>query len=602
MCSDRPPERPRPSVPAAVEQPRAPERAGPTEQPGAPEQPGSSERTGTSRLSPRRWSLRARLLVGQMVLLVTVVVGIGVTTEFALQQFLVKQVDSQLEGAQKQALISVGGGPFLGPPFNPGPGGPGPDGPGPGPGERGPGHHGPGRPPGEPGSTTADSRVMPPGAAQPPGPDFTPGPPPFTGPGPDFLSRPGVPPDEIGAVEGHGTTCAAGRLGNDGNRAALSDTAQRQLTSVPASGKPHTVTVDGHGRYRVVASTSWDGQTVFTGLSLGATDATLMRVLIVLLSVTGVVLLIAITVGITLIRRALAPLDRVAATAAHVADLPLDRGEVELPVRVPAADADPGTEVGKLGAAVNRMLDHIAGALSTRHDSEVRVRQFVADASHELRTPLAAIRGYAELAQRSRDQLPDTVADAIGRVDAAAVRMSGLVEDLLLLARLDSGRPLERGPVDLTQLTVDAASDAHIAGPEHRWDLELPDEPVTITGDSARLHQVLANLLTNARMHTPPGTIVTVALAPDGTGGATWRVCDTGPGIPAGLQPEIFQRFARGDSSRSRRAGSTGLGLAIADAVVRAHGGAITLTSEPGRTEFTIQIPHSPSIDSGTSY
>ena len=273
-----------------------------------------------------------------------------------------------------------------------------------------------------------------------------------------------------------------------------------------------------------------------------------------------------------------------------IPNLPLDRGEVALPVRVPERDANPNTEVGQMGSALNRMLDHISTALSTRQASETRVRQFVADASHELRTPLAAIRGYAELAQRRRTEVPDEVAHAMGRVSSEADRMTHLVEDLLLLARLDSGRPLERGQVDLSQLAVDALSDAHIAGPDHQWNLDLPDEPVLVDGDAARLHQVLTNLLTNARVHTPPDTTVTLALTADGRD-AHLQVSDNGPGIPVGLQSEVFERFARGDSSRSRHSGSTGLGLAIVAAVVKAHDGQIAVRSVPGDTVFTVTLP-----------
>ncbi|WP_264000915.1 sensor histidine kinase, partial [Mycobacterium pseudoshottsii] len=170
-------------------------------------------------------------------------------------------------------------------------------------------------------------------------------------------------------------------------------------------------------------------------------------------------------------------------------------------------------------------------------------------------------------------------------------RMTRLVEDMLLLARLDTGRPLEREPVDLTRLVVDAVSDAHIAGPDHIWELDLPDEPVAVPGDEARLHQVAANLLANARTHTPPGTSVTTSLTVDARGDAVLTVLDDGPGIPVWLQPEVFERFARGDSSRSRRGGSTGLGLAIVAAVVRAHGGTIVVHSVPGRTEFVVTLP-----------
>jgi two-component system OmpR family sensor kinase len=237
------------------------------------------------------------------------------------------------------------------------------------------------------------------------------------------------------------------------------------------------------------------------------------------------------------------------------------------------------------------MLHRIAGALSARHASETRVRQFVADASHELRTPLAAIRGYTELAQRKRGDVPDEVAHAMSRVESETERMTQLVEDMLLLARLDTGRPLEHAPVDLSRLVVDTVSDAHIAGPDHRWSLDLPEEPVLVTGDEARLHQVLANLLANARTHTPPGTSVTTSLERTAGGGAVLTVADDGPGIPEWLQPEIFERFARGDSSRSRRGGSTGLGLAIVAAVVKAHRGTIDVRSGPGSTVFTVTFP-----------
>ncbi len=318
-------------------------------------------------------------------------------------------------------------------------------------------------------------------------------------------------------------------------------------------------------------------------------DATMFRMLLIFAIVTMIALIAATTAGMIIIRRALAPLRRVAQTASKVADLPLARGEVELPVRVPESDANPHTEVGQLGSALNRMLDHIADALSARQASETRVRQFVADASHELRTPLAAIRGYTELTQRMGDD-PEAVAHAMSRVASETERITRLVEDLLLLARLDSGRPLEREPVDLSRLAVDAVSDAHVAGPDHQWELDLPEEPVIVTGDAARLHQVVTNLLANARIHTCAGTVVTTRLSTE-PAHSVLQVIDNGQGIPAELQSEVFERFARGDSSRSRKGGSTGLGLAIVSAVVRAHHGTITVDSCPGHTEFTVRLP-----------
>jgi two-component system OmpR family sensor kinase len=357
------------------------------------------------------------------------------------------------------------------------------------------------------------------------------------------------------------------------------------LDSVP-TGHPVTRNLDGLGDYRLIASA--DHQV--TGLPMEPVY-NVRRTLILVEVVVGLVaLLTAAAAGQWIVRRTLRPLDRVAATAGRVTALPLDRGEVALSVRVPERDTDPRTEVGQVGAALNRMLGHVAAALSARQASETRVRHFVADASHELRTPLAAIRGYAELTRRGRDQVPPDVAHALRRVESEAARMTVLVEDLLLLARLDAGRPLDSEPVDLSRLAIDAVSDAHVAGPEHRWRLDLPEESVTITGDAARLHQAVANLLANGRTHTPPGTTVTTSLGVQ-DGHAVLSVVDDGPGIPAELMPELFERFARGDSSRSRQGGSTGLGLAIVAAVVEAHRGHVDVDSEPGRTAFTVRLP-----------
>ena len=347
---------------------------------------------------------------------------------------------------------------------------------------------------------------------------------------------------------------------------------------------------DGLGTYRLVANRLDADTVVVTGIATSETDNTLYLFAGV---VGGVIILMLLTAGwggAVIVRRTLQPLARVAATASRVSELQLDRGEVDLAQRVPDGDTDMRTEVGQVGAALNRMLDHVGSALEARHASEMQVRQFVADASHELRTPLAAIRGYAELSRRSRQPVSPEIAHVLNRVESEARRMTTLVEDLLLLARLDAGRPLAQDPVDLTALVVDAVSDAHAAGPRHDWRLDLPAEPVTVIGDGARLHQVLANLLANARTHTPEGTTVTVGVSATHDL-AMIRVIDGGPGIPAELQSHIFERFARGDSSRSRAAGSTGLGLSIVHAVVTAHHGRVMVASEPGRTQFTVLLP-----------
>jgi len=239
------------------------------------------------------------------------------------------------------------------------------------------------------------------------------------------------------------------------------------------------------------------------------------------------------------------------------------------------------------------MLGHVETALEQREGSEARLRRFVADASHELRTPLAGIRSYAELARRSTEDVPDEVSHALGRVESEAVRMGRLVDDLLLLARLDTGRPLEQEDVDLSRLIIEVTSDARVAGPDHRWSLDLPDEPLVVRGDEHRLHQVVANLLSNARIHTPAGTSVVVRLTADQQNDhqVLLSVSDDGPGIPAELQEHVFERFVRADDSRSRVKGSTGLGLAIAHAVVKTHGGSLTLTSDQGGTVFRIRLP-----------
>lgn len=319
-----------------------------------------------------------------------------------------------------------------------------------------------------------------------------------------------------------------------------------------------------------------------------------MRTLVgVELCVTLAGLIAASLAGQALVGVALRPLRRVAATATRVSELPLHKGEPALHERVPDAEADPRTEVGQVGAALNRMLGHVSSALTARQQSEMRVRQFVADASHELRTPLASIRGYAELTRRGREEPGPDTRHALGRIESEATRMTGLVEDLLLLARLDAGRPLSTGDAetDLAPLVVDAVSDARAAGPEHHWRLSLPEEPAPVRADPARIQQVLVNLLANARTHTPPGTTVTARVSRE-TSAVRLRIEDDGPGIAPDLLPRVFERFARGDASRSRVAGSTGLGLAIVQAVVTAHGGRVDVRSEPGRTCFEVLLPH----------
>ncbi len=380
-----------------------------------------------------------------------------------------------------------------------------------------------------------------------------------------------------------------------GGKCNLSAADEATLARLPADGRPYTLGLNSlQGDYRLAAFRGSDGDVLFTGLPLSDMETTLHEVELVEVAVFAAALLLAGLIGTGWVRLSLRPLRRVAATANRVTELPLASGAVTLPERVP--DADPRTEVGQVGAAFNRMLGHVESALGRRAASEARLRRFAADASHELRTPLAAIRGYAEFARRHPGPVPEEVAHALSRVESESARMSVLVDDLLLLARLDSGRPLADEPVDLTRLAIDSASDARVASPRHRWLLELPDEPVMVRGDGSRLHQVLANLLSNAGRHTPPGTTVTVTLSErEEPHEVELSVTDDGPGIPAGLLPDLFERFVRGDTSRSRSAGSTGLGLAIVDAVVTAHGGTASVRSQPGRTRFVIRLPRTSS-------
>ncbi|RDI18330.1 sensor histidine kinase [Lentzea flaviverrucosa] len=364
----------------------------------------------------------------------------------------------------------------------------------------------------------------------------------------------------------------------------LTDDEIKVLAAAPST--PHTVDLGEAGEFRVVTD-----RRDIKGLSLQpVTDIVWQMVWILAGLIVAGAAAVALA-GRVVVRRALVPLDRVAETAARVSELPLHEGEVALAERVPEEYTDPDTEAGKVGLALNKMLGHVDQALKARHDSETRVRQFVADASHELRTPLAAIRGYAELTRRTGEDLPPAVTHAMSRVESEALRMTSLVEDLLLLARLDAGRPLESKAVDLSRLVLDVVGDARIAGPGHSWKLALPEEPVTVPGDVQRLHQVIGNLLSNARAHTPPGTTVTTGLSVH-NGRVDLSVTDDGPGVPEGL--EVFERFARGDSSRSRAAGSTGLGLSIVSAVVGAHDGDVSVVSKPGHTTFTVSLRTSP--------
>jgi two-component system OmpR family sensor kinase len=498
----------------------------------------------------RRWSLRRRLIVGIVVLLAVLSVAISGVSTAVLRGSLTDRLDRQLLESVSRSTAVVGG-PALG--------GPQPTIPIDGDGD---------------------------GDA----------PPPVAG----FVRGEGA--GAIGAIIVDGVVRRAAYLGVTGEDRDLSGLQVQTLLDLEVDGTPHTVAFGGSlGNYRVVASDLGDGTTLVVALPLDDVEATVTQLLVIIAAVTLLAMALAIVLGALVVRVALRPLDRVVATAGRVSELQLDAGEVTLSERVPAEDADGSTEVGRVGEALNRLLGRVESALTARQASEEKLRRFVADASHELRTPLASIRGYSEFVRRDAARLsPDAalspdVTRSLARIDSESQRMTALVEDLLLLARLDSGPAIVRGPVDLARLAADAVSDAHAAGPDHRWQLDLAGEEVVVSGDATRLHQVVANLLTNARLHTPAGTTVTCTVV-GGETTARIEVVDDGPGIAADLRPRLFERFVRGDDSRARVAGaasggSTGLGLAIVRAIVEAHDGTVELASEPGRTAFTIVLP-----------
>ncbi|WP_338060493.1 sensor histidine kinase [Microbacterium sediminis] len=381
----------------------------------------------------------------------------------------------------------------------------------------------------------------------------------------------------------------------DGPHVEALDADQLDGVRVDQTPRATTVTVEGQGEFRVAPGRVMNG-VYLIGVSTADVRETIGEMLWTIGVVTAGGLLLLGGAITAVIHRGLRPLRAVADTATRVAKLPLHAGSVSIEDRVPEEQADPRTEIGRVGAALNTLLDHVDASLDERQRNEDRMRRFVADASHELRTPLASIRGYSELSLRD-PALSDTTEQSLERIQAQSIRMTSLVEDLLLLARLDEGTEIVVDAVDLTQVAVEALADQQVAAPGHAWRVEVDEEPVIVAGDAARLSQVVLNLLANARTHTPPGTEVTLGVHREGSGGATRAVLtvhDDGPGISPELQQELFTRFARGDVSRARKTGGTGLGLAIAKAIVEAHHGTIGVRSTPGDTTFEVRLPARP--------
>jgi two-component system OmpR family sensor kinase len=405
---------------------------------------------------------------------------------------------------------------------------------------------------------------------------------------PDPLEARGQAAGTLNARIDGSTVRSSGLIDAQGNRVALSPEDEQVLLALPKDNRPVDRSLS-NGDYRLVAVETY-GDVIVTGLPLAdkqSAEASLVWTM-VLVSLGGLVIIGL--AGTVIIRRTMRPLEQLSEVATKVSRLPLDAGGVALAVRVPPSASHPGTEVGSVGHALNLMLNNVSSALEARQESETKVRQFVADASHELRTPLTAIRGYTELL-RMTEHFTDDGRKSLARVQSQSERMTTLVEDLLLLARLDEGQAIKVTDVDLTQLVIETVSDEKVMAPDHVWQLQLPEEPVTVRGDSTQLHQVLANLLSNARKHTDAGTTVVTAVMLSADGSAVVTVTDNGPGIPEDFQGRIFSRFARADAARSGSEGTSGLGLSIVESIVEAHGGSVEVTSKPGRTEFALRLP-----------
>jgi two-component system OmpR family sensor kinase len=344
----------------------------------------------------------------------------------------------------------------------------------------------------------------------------------------------------------------------------------------------------GGPEFRVRASQLGNGDQLILAVSLSDTHQTLHRLLLIELAVTGAALILAGLIGWWLVHLGLRPLRDIERTAEAIA-------AGDLSHRVPGENRK--TEVGRLAGALNVMLGRIQDAFAARDDTEMalrqsegRLRRFVADASHELRTPVAAVSAYAELFERGAESRPEDLARVMSGIRGETARMGHLVEDLLLLARLDESRPIERSEVDLAAVAADAVEAARAVGPE--WQLHLrADAPVTVLGDRSRLRQVFDNLLANVRAHTPPGTTATITVSRVGDE-AVCQVADNGPGITEADAGRLFERFFRADPSRSRASGGSGLGLSIVAAIVASHGGRVEAAPAPGGgATFTVWLP-----------
>ncbi|MBV9592963.1 MAG: HAMP domain-containing histidine kinase [Actinobacteria bacterium] len=476
-------------------------------------------------LSPSRWSLRLRLVVGVAVLAAVGLAVSGTLGVTLLRSYLVHQVDQQLAGIADRAPGGFGG---------------------------------PERRILDPGAVSARSQALPTPFV------FT-----VLGPSGQIVSQAG------------GSSAA-----DKSPRPQLAGLTPMKLAA--ESGRPFTLpSTDGGSDFRVRTVTNADGTTTVIALSLESSDATVRRMELTVMIVAVVVLVLLIGSAALMVRLGLRPLRGVEVTAEGIAGGDLSR-------RVPVAG--PGSEVGRLAASLNWMLDEVETAFAARARSEETLRQFIADASHELRTPLTTVRGYAELVNRGALTDAGEHRHAMGRIESEAARMGSLVEDLLLLAYLDQQRPLNAVRADAVALVEDAVTDARARDRARRIDYVGPDRPVPVVVDVDRMRQVLDNLLSNALVHTPPAARIEVMVATD-EAHVRITVADDGPGLDEDQRRRLFERFYRADPARSRARGGTGLGLSIVAAVVDASGGTVGCTSEPGRgAAFTVTLPLAPAV------
>ncbi|WP_029117644.1 cell wall metabolism sensor histidine kinase WalK [Mycobacterium sp. URHB0044] len=486
----------------------------------------------------RTWTLRRQLVLGVSAIVMVVLLTVGVLSVLTLRSSLSGVIDTQLTASADGFSYSVTKYRI---------------------------------------SPTADGRKPPPGAMKP------------------LTQVVGQAPGNVIALVQNGKVVDSARF-EDGEAGPAPREVVDKIPKLAAwigIGK-HDVDLPGHGEYLMEVRPGDGDERLVTAVSLEPAQKAVARETAIVAALTALALLVTALGTIAIVRFALRPLGRVAATAAEVATLKLDRDHHSITPRVPRRDTDRRTEVGLVGDTLNSLLEHVERALAEVAASDRRMRRFITDASHELRTPLAAIHGYAELTRQDSSVLPDTTEYSLARIEAEARRMSSLVSDLLLLARLDEGEDLDTTEVDLTDVVIDAVNDAAVSAPNHHWLTNVPDGAVWVVGDRARLHQLLVSLLSNAWKHTPAETTVTTAVATgradDGAPYAELTVVDDGPGIDRDLLPHLFERFVRADESRSHASGSFGLGLSIAASIVEAHRGTIDAESAPGRTTFRVRL------------